>query len=250
MCVYFAEPPACKKPTRSRIGRPVSAKYASITPKVDTQVKEPRVASAGVARRGPFVRTAPGNLTTQQQQNNGAQANTGHSPSTPAAQKDVYTMSSPGVVNGGVRNGHTYPKPSTISPPETSMTQKQPVYDSNGLRLDRTPTDDEINWLWDKVRTCLSRDSSVAQSQANQGGYAPAQTANARQQQGDPSRISLRVNTLGPSAPLNVNGPFQRHKVPNDNASTYTKRHSLVQQRKQTKAAQMQREQGKLLILY
>ncbi|XP_076079536.1 uncharacterized protein LOC143049731 isoform X3 [Mytilus galloprovincialis] len=35
--------------------------------------------------------------------------------------------------------------------------QEGPVYDENGMRIDRTPTDDEINFLWDKVRTCLHR---------------------------------------------------------------------------------------------
>lgn len=32
--------------------------------------------------------------------------------------------------------------------------------DMNGVPLDKTPTDAEINWLWDKVRTCLNRESS------------------------------------------------------------------------------------------
>jgi len=30
------------------------------------------------------------------------------------------------------------------------------------VRLDRTPTDDEINWLWHKVRTCLSSSRSTS----------------------------------------------------------------------------------------
>ncbi|XP_074662604.1 uncharacterized protein LOC141915098 [Tubulanus polymorphus] len=29
------------------------------------------------------------------------------------------------------------------------------------IRLDKTPTDAEINWLWNKVRTCLNRDSPI-----------------------------------------------------------------------------------------
>ena len=43
---------------------------------------------------------------------------------------------------------------------ERSKTATAAVYDTNGVRLDHTPTDDEINWLWDKVRTCLDRDGS------------------------------------------------------------------------------------------
>ena len=33
-----------------------------------------------------------------------------------------------------------------------------PVYDENGLRIDRTPTDEEISFLWDKVRNCLNKE--------------------------------------------------------------------------------------------
>lgn len=32
-------------------------------------------------------------------------------------------------------------------------------YEKGGIRIDRTPTDDEITWLWDKVRNCLSKES-------------------------------------------------------------------------------------------
>ncbi|XP_012943711.1 uncharacterized protein LOC101861002 isoform X2 [Aplysia californica] len=35
---------------------------------------------------------------------------------------------------------------------------KMPVYDENGIRIDRTPTDEEITWLWDKVRNCLTKE--------------------------------------------------------------------------------------------
>ncbi|XP_052089935.1 uncharacterized protein LOC127726569 isoform X3 [Mytilus californianus] len=42
--------------------------------------------------------------------------------------------------------------------------QEGPVYDENGMRIDRTPTDDEINFLWDKVRTCLHRTPAPANS--------------------------------------------------------------------------------------
>ena len=44
--------------------------------------------------------------------------------------------------------------------PERHNTATAAVYDANGVRLDHTPTDDEINWLWDKVRTCLNRDGA------------------------------------------------------------------------------------------
>ncbi|XP_072178350.1 uncharacterized protein [Diadema setosum] len=56
----------------------------------------------------------------------------------------------------------------------------------NGIRLDKTPTDEEINWLWDKVRTCLhTRDdgadaSTVRQSLASQQHQDQRITANLR----------------------------------------------------------------------
>ncbi|GFR62039.1 centrosomal protein of 126 kDa [Elysia marginata] len=51
-----------------------------------------------------------------------------------------------------------------------------PVYDENGMRIDRTPTDEEITWLWDKVRNCLNKedpgnaDSNTPQTNGVAGG--------------------------------------------------------------------------------
>ena len=45
--------------------------------------------------------------------------------------------------------------------PQETQKSNGGVYNANGLRLDRTPTDEEINWLWEKVRNCLSKDQSV-----------------------------------------------------------------------------------------
>lgn len=41
------------------------------------------------------------------------------------------------------------------------------------IAVDRTPTDDEINWLWDKVRSCLQ-----SQKQQQQTGVGQHQSAN------------------------------------------------------------------------
>ena len=65
------------------------------------------------------------------------------------------------------------------------------VYDENGMRIDRTPTDEEITWLWDKVRTCLNKEE-----QANGGA-----TGNAKVQNGgggggvDPGRPPPTMST-------------------------------------------------------
>ena len=48
-------------------------------------------------------------------------------------------------------------KSETETPPQPGNSQG--VYTAGGLRLDRTPTDDEINWLWNKVRTCLYQEN-------------------------------------------------------------------------------------------
>ena len=103
-------------------------------------MRESRAASAGTLRRRPFVRqnqsTTKVTVNKQTPGNNGQQQRMGSTTATPTTQ---YT----GTV------------------PEPQKSHGDPVYDGNGLRLDRTPTDDEINWLWDKVRTCLSRTSTV-----------------------------------------------------------------------------------------
>ncbi|KAK3696961.1 hypothetical protein RRG08_023152 [Elysia crispata] len=43
------------------------------------------------------------------------------------------------------------------------------VYDENGMRIDRTPTDEEITWLWDKVRNCLNKEDPASGGSAGNG---------------------------------------------------------------------------------
>ncbi|XP_059143150.1 transcription initiation factor TFIID subunit 1-like [Physella acuta] len=57
----------------------------------------------------------------------------------------------------------SYPQTNTAIPAySTTSGKNQPVavYGENGLRIDRTPTDEEITWLWDKVRSCLHKEDS------------------------------------------------------------------------------------------
>ncbi|KAK0044586.1 hypothetical protein Bpfe_025988 [Biomphalaria pfeifferi] len=63
----------------------------------------------------------------------------------------------------------TYPQQNSTTPSYSTNTgnnsAQAPVYDENGLRIDRTPTDEEITWLWDKVRSCLQRDDNANKTQ-------------------------------------------------------------------------------------
>ena len=116
-------------------------------------MKEPRVASAGSLRRGPFLRTPtsrPG-------------AGHGHQRGGSGIPVPV------GAPNNGFHNGADV----TAESQENAKQNSQPMYDENGVRLDRTPTDDEINWLWDKVRTCLNRESSTVSSNGDVARVVP-----------------------------------------------------------------------------
>ncbi|RUS78281.1 hypothetical protein EGW08_013945 [Elysia chlorotica] len=45
------------------------------------------------------------------------------------------------------------------------------VYNENGMRIDRTPTDEEITWLWDKVRNCLHKEDPASGGIAGNGKF-------------------------------------------------------------------------------
>ena len=75
-------------------------------------------------------------------------------------------------VGGGKSLVHTNP---TILPSHSHFTHAnnntyKAVYDENGMRIDRTPTDDEINNLWKNMRTMLD----VGEGKG--GGSPPAST--------------------------------------------------------------------------
>lgn len=59
-----------------------------------------------------------------------------------------------------------------------SISSNNVGYEKGGIRIDRTPTDDEITWLWDKVRNCLSKESGnrsnlSANGNGDQGSRQP-----------------------------------------------------------------------------
>lgn len=43
---------------------------------------------------------------------------------------------------------------------ETAITKEQAPFTKFGFSVDKTPTDEEINWLWDKVQLCLQQKST------------------------------------------------------------------------------------------
>ena len=111
------------------------------------------------------------------------------------------------------------------------------VYDENGLRIDRTPTDEEINFLWDKVRTCLSRNSSNGEKV-----QTPVSTiAESHRQAAPVANTYIDGNALGQfnsmnrvAAPNYGNNPALHRQNSLDNATgSYAKRYGLLQQRKQ-----------------
>ncbi|KAL4233554.1 hypothetical protein ACF0H5_008234 [Mactra antiquata] len=108
------------------------------------------------------------------------------------------------------------------------------VYNENGVRIDRTPTDEEINFLWDKLRNCLSRNSTATPDKGQQDTGGPRQAAPVSHTYIDGNALG-QFNSLNRVAqPQNTN-PAVRRQNSMDNAATgsYTRRYGLLQQRKQ-----------------
>ena len=83
----------------------------------------------------------------------------------------------------------THANQSQLQPPDPGQSAARPQQsgqsaarkagpDGDGIALDRTPTDDEINWLWQKVRTCLST-SRAGANHATPPSTNPPATVNA-----------------------------------------------------------------------
>ncbi|XP_030850803.1 centrosomal protein of 126 kDa isoform X2 [Strongylocentrotus purpuratus] len=85
-----------------------------------------------------------------------------------------------------------------VSDKDKVVANKAPVI-QNGIRLDKTPTDDEINWLWDKVRTCLH----TREEGADLKNGPVTQTPNTRQSssanQPQEQRITANLRVAPPS---------------------------------------------------
>ncbi|XP_060069683.1 uncharacterized protein LOC132549744 [Ylistrum balloti] len=148
-------------------------------------------------------------------------------------------------------SNHQQPSVSNLPPSQGvsagGKTQDTPVYDENGMRIDRTPTDDEINFLWDKVRTCLNRTSTTGQSTVVEPDK-PIQIN--EQHQSQPRQAATMSNTYIDGAALGQMyntrvAPSQPHTQPFSNQTSYqrkpgsaadqayARRYGLLQQRRQ-----------------
>lgn len=223
----------------------MSAKVASTTQK-NTGIRESRVASAGTLRRGPFVRQSPKVTVSKQPPNeNSVKFRSGAST----------TPSSTSTINAGGTGTNENDAAKTNPVPGPVKSNMEPVYDGNGLRLDRTPTDDEINWLWDKVRTCLSRNSTASsqdtQSQAtDQSSVTSRQTAAMSSKYIDgnslapqfraATRVTPNGNSMANEKEVTINGNGNLHTAPRkkismDHLNSYSRKTSgLLAQRKGT----------------
>ncbi|CAH1798215.1 unnamed protein product [Owenia fusiformis] len=178
--------------------RPCSAKVSSATPKADPRA--PRAFSAGTIRHKPSGIPTP----TSKVAFAGA-------PAPKASVVNVQEKSYAAAVKG-------------------DSEPKSAVYGTNGIRLDRTPTDDEINWLWDKVRTCLNRDKEDSeQASSDQSGPVNNKTPIATKVMDGaniPSSAMRTVQRIG-NKELNNNVA-----VPPRRRTTSEPRHSLLQHRR------------------
>lgn len=243
--------PDKKPPT----GRPVSARVTTTSTRATPPAKEPRVTSAGTTRQGGRVKPQPAfhpTGTTQRTIYNGTTDNAVNSKhaisytnasdySNEKPAQPVKTGSAP-FVHGPDGDGHS-----------EKGKNLEPKYDNNGLRLDRTPTDDEINWLWDKVRTCLNKEKtggSDAGSHTSEQNKPPRPETHLSQKLINGTSLHFATNTNNPTSrpppaqkvtkitsknlvrhTAGLNNTFPRQRTSSDN--TYNNRSALLQQRQQ-----------------
>ncbi|CAD5118652.1 DgyrCDS7340 [Dimorphilus gyrociliatus] len=103
---------------------------------------------------------------------------------------------------------HTKPIRVQSAPPRTSV---QGLYKSN--KLERTPTDDEINWLWDRVRTCLQQKPEEAPKVSQK-----VVDGSSLMRAGTVQRISSARN------PLQTQSAINRRKVNMEMLSAYSRK--------------------------
>ncbi|XP_069138191.1 centrosomal protein of 126 kDa-like isoform X2 [Argopecten irradians] len=265
-----------RKPGYSK--RPVSAKAVMQTTQAEPTGKPPRVASAGAHRTwiGPQKhkstirpQAAAHIITHNRTPTSGLNGTTDKTvtvtnnnfmskvPVQNGNGSDV-TVFNLARLNNAVashkneRNSNHQQPSASLSPPSQGISAsgkvyEAPVYDENGMRIDRTPTDDEINFLWDKVRTCLNRSSTTGQStvveaeksiQSNeQHSSQPRQAATMSHTYIDGAALGQMYNTrVAPSQPhtqpfSNQNSYHRKPTSAADQASA--RRYGLLQQRRQ-----------------
>ncbi|XP_067675948.1 uncharacterized protein [Haliotis asinina] len=140
----------------------------------------------------------------------------------------------------------TAPINSHLTPDSASdaLNKNQPVYNENGLRIDRTPTDDEINWLWEKVRTCLNREPTPSEKKTTASLVAAdpslsRQAAPVSNKYIDGQSLGLTGNTRVNTALFSntvqhqaINNMASRQKPASANNGGYMRKFGMLQQRK------------------
>ena len=178
--------------------------------------------------------------------------------SRPVEQKVNYAVSSIVMPKTDAPMGQSAPfiypnyNAKTAPPPTSSSNNPQQVavnganydgavYDENGIRIDRTPTDDEINFLWDKVRTCLSRTSQATPDKMiTPSPIGPDNQQSLSRQAAPMHQKYIDGNALGQFNSLNrvasqqavYNTNLRRHNSM-DNVNGYSKRYGLLQRKQQ-----------------
>lgn len=127
--------------------------------------------------------------------------------------------------------------------PVQHISMQGAVFDENGLRIDRTPTDEEINFLWEKVRTCLNRPGNQTQNVpisehqvmvSQPHVEPPRQSAHMAHQYIDGAALNKIVAANRAQQGLNSTVGVPSNTVASKNGDqTYARRYGLLQQRKQ-----------------
>ena len=151
--------------------RPISAQTSGSSDSVDPVVREPRSLSAGTQRSRLCLRPHP---PSQPPSGRAAMAGNGWKNSKMVAATapvgDTATKAKPNTNNSAVEVA--------TAAKETPKPSPEVIRGINGLSLSRTPTDDEISKLWQKVRSCLNstRTSQVGPAKSGAGEATPVST--------------------------------------------------------------------------
>lgn len=262
----------------SHSSRPISAKVTSHTPKSQSQA--PRAMSAGhrpqVKHKSTIRPQAAAHIITHNNSQASAMlnaqkvadkkvavVNNNFMSKVPTSLTPAYTEATVYTVPG-VKINYTKPT-SGIMPRQEEMnysgkennvpmssgsdvpvqhiSMQGAVFDENGLRIDRTPTDEEINFLWEKVRTCLNRPGNqnqnvpVSEHQvmvSQPHVEPPRQSAHMAHQYIDGAALNKIVAANRAQQGLNSTSGAPSNTVASKNGDqTYARRYGLLQQRKQ-----------------
>lgn len=151
----------------------------------------------------------------------------------------------------GMGGKSTVPTPhtATILPSHSHFSNAnntyKPVYDESGVRIDRTPTDDEINNLWKNMRTMLDvsdgkgalpSSTNINSNNGEQAGRQPVQVSHQYidgASLGIPNSMGRVIPGHAKSSPLITNGiQAGQSRAGGPTKNGYLQRYSLLQQRR------------------